>query len=186
MKQPPSGTENFHDRLNRLTNLLHDEDERGLVLTSAAFAEDLLGRLIRAYLVDVKSSSDLLDGFNAPLGTLSSRTKGAHALGLLSRDQLTDLEHLRKIRNEFAHSWEGCSFERQDIADRIATLCPTRIPTGNGDDDATPKNKLRSSISCILTELDVLTRLIGEERRRIQPQAMHLSLTPVTKRPPIK
>ncbi|PWJ89535.1 mannitol repressor [Mesorhizobium loti] len=180
MKEAQPEPENFHDRLNRLMGLLAHEDERGLVLTTAAFAEDLLGRLIRAYLVDVKSSGELLEGFNAPLGTLSSRTKGAHALGLLSRDQFSDLEHLRKIRNEFAHNWEGCSFDRQDIADRIGKLSATRIPSTDGDDDATLKNKLRSSISCVLTELDVLTRLIGDHGYRIRPRAIHLSLTPQT------
>ncbi|RJT41409.1 hypothetical protein D3227_06370 [Mesorhizobium waimense] len=55
--------ENFRDRLDRVTTLLHLEDERGLVLAASAFAEDLLGRLIRAFLVDVKASGELLDGF---------------------------------------------------------------------------------------------------------------------------
>ncbi|MER9652158.1 MltR family transcriptional regulator [Mesorhizobium sp. M0152] len=168
----------YHNRLNRLMQLLQDEDERGLVLTSSAFAEDLLGRLIRAFLVDVKATGDLLDGFNAPLGTLSARIKGAFALGLLSPEQFADLEHLRKIRNEFAHAWEGCSFARQDIADRIAKMNPTRIPSGTGKEGEMPHNKLRSSISCVLAELDVLTRLVDSRYQRIRPLAMHLSLTP--------
>lgn len=176
MKEPRPEAANFHDGLNRLASLLRDEDERGLVLTTAAFAEDLLGRLIRAFLVDVKASGELLDGFNAPLGTLSSRTKGAYALGLLSKEQFEDLEHLRKIRNEFAHNWEGCSYAWQEISDRITKLTPSRI--ASDDDNKTPKHKLRSSISCVLTELDVLTRLIFERQQRIRPLAMHLSLTP--------
>ncbi|MCV3205570.1 MltR family transcriptional regulator [Mesorhizobium sp. YC-39] len=171
-----SESEDFHAALNRLARLLRDEDERGLVLTMAAFAEDLLGRLIRGYLVEVKASGELLDGFNAPLGTLSSRIKGAYALGLLSKEQFADLEHLRKIRNEFAHKWEGCSYARKDIASRIAKMTPSRIPSD--DDNKTPKHKLRTSISCVLTELDVLARLIRERHQRIRPLAMHLSLTP--------
>jgi DNA-binding MltR family transcriptional regulator len=173
--------ENFHDRLNRVTTLLHMEDERGLVLTASAFAEDLLGRLIRAYLVNVKATGELLDGFNAPLGIFSSRIKAAYALGLLTKEQFADLEHLRKIRNEFAHNWEGCSYSRQDIADRIAKLHPNRIPSDKGLGEKSLQDKLRSSISCVLIELDVLTRLIGERHQRIRPLAMHLSLTPPPK-----
>lgn len=168
--------ENFHAALNRLYALLADEDERGLVLTASAFAEDQLGRLIRAFLVEVKASGELLDGFNAPLGTLSSRIKGAYAMGLLSKEQFIDLEHLRKIRNEFAHNWEGCSYARSDIADRIRQMNPSRI--ASEPDIKTLMEKLRSSITCILTELDVLTRLIRDERKRVRPLAMHLSLTP--------
>lgn len=62
-------------RLNSLIGLLGDEDDRGLVLSMAAFAEDILGRLIRAFLLDVKAAEEIVSGFNAPLGTLSARIK---------------------------------------------------------------------------------------------------------------
>ena len=77
----------------------------------AAFAEDILGQLIGSYLLDVKAAEDLLYGFNPPLGTLSARIKAGYALGVISEPQFSDLEHLRKIRNEFAHNWDRCSFD---------------------------------------------------------------------------
>jgi hypothetical protein len=46
----------------------------------AAFAEDILGRLIGAFLLNVKAAEELIYGFNAPLGTLFSRIKAGYAL----------------------------------------------------------------------------------------------------------
>ncbi len=73
--------------LNRLTDTLHDHDERGLMLSLAAFAQEALGRLIEAFVLPVEASKDLLTGFNAPLGTFSSRIKASYALGLINEEQ---------------------------------------------------------------------------------------------------
>lgn len=116
-----------YGRINKLMHLTRAEDERGLVLSVAAFAEDLLGRMLHAYLRDGKSKTDLIEGFNAPLGTFSARIKAAHAVGLISDEQQNDLEITRKIRNEFAHNWEGCKFEQQNIKDLVALMKPSRI-----------------------------------------------------------
>lgn len=81
--------------LNQLTQSLHNLDERGLVLSLAAFAEDALGLLLKAYMLPITSTHQLIDGFNAPLGTFSSRIKAAYSLGLIESEQFEDLEHLR-------------------------------------------------------------------------------------------
>ena len=136
--------------LNRLYRTLDDLDERGLVLSLAAFAEEALGLLLRAFLIQGEATNRLIDGFNAPLGTFSARVKMAYALGLIAEDQYADLEHLRKIRNEFAHSWKLISFSEPRIAAHIAALNFSHI------DDSYPETaaaKLKSSISSLLVEL---------------------------------
>lgn len=110
------------DSLNRFLRLIGGQDDRAMVLSLAAFIEDTLGRLLLAYLRDCKASRDLVEGFNAPLGTLSSRIKTAYAFGLVTEEQFRDMEVLRKIRNLFAHDWEGVSLERSDIASMIGQL----------------------------------------------------------------
>lgn len=102
------------DTLNRFLRLLEPIDERGVVLALAAFLEDALGSLLLAYFRDCKATRDLVEGFNAPLGTLSSRIKATYSFGLASEEQFKDMELLRKIRNLFAHDWEGVSFARND------------------------------------------------------------------------
>ncbi|HEL3757571.1 TPA: hypothetical protein UMV36_001945, partial [Stenotrophomonas maltophilia] len=93
---PESDDPDF-ESINRFNRALSAHDERGLALALAAFAEDTLGRLLLTYLIDGKQAKDLVEGFNAPLGTLASRMKAAYAVGLLTREQYEDLEIARKI-----------------------------------------------------------------------------------------
>lgn len=142
--------DNTFGPLNRLGRSLRMLDERGLVLSLSAFAEEALGELVLAFLRDNKSSRDLFAGFNAPLGTFSARIKAAHALGLIDDEQFTDFECLRKIRNAFAHSWDIISLERQDLAAYARNMSFSNL------DDEFPKTsaaKVRSSISALLTDI---------------------------------
>jgi mannitol operon repressor len=66
------------------------ETERGAALTAAAFLDDLLQKVIEAFLIKNKSGKSLCDGFNAPLGTLSSRIAACHAFGLISEDEFQE------------------------------------------------------------------------------------------------
>jgi hypothetical protein len=140
---------------------LHDLDERGLILSLAAFAEDSLGALLKSFLLPSQAARDLLEGFNAPLGTLSSRIKAALALGLITQDQYEDLERLRKIRNEFSHTWKPISFSDQHIAAHIKA-----INYSNGDDKypETAIEKVRSALTFLLVELQVTAGRITKAR----------------------
>jgi hypothetical protein len=143
-----------HDKvfggINLLTRSLHDVDDRGLVLSLAAFAEDALGSLLKAFMLPSEATMQLLEGFNAPLGTLSSRIKAAYAMGLTTMEQFQDLERLRKIRNEFAHSWRPLSLSQPKLAALVAGMNYSRI-----DDEypKTPVEKVRASMTCLLIEL---------------------------------
>ena len=103
------------DSLNRFQSLIRKQDDRAMVLSLAAFAEDTLGRLLLVYLRESKQAKELVEGFNAPLGTLSTRIKAAFSIGLLTKEQYEDLEIARRIRNAFAPDWEGLSLESPDI-----------------------------------------------------------------------
>jgi hypothetical protein len=52
---------------------LNMESRRGKVLISTGFIEEQLKRVILAFMLDEPVSSELFEGGNAPLGTLSSR-----------------------------------------------------------------------------------------------------------------
>jgi hypothetical protein len=108
--------------LNSLGRLLEEQDDRGLVLSLAAFAEDALGNLLKAFMLPVATSAQLVDGFGAPLGDFSSRIKAAYSLGLVTKGQFSDLEQLRKIRNLFAHTWQPISLADQRVAGHIRSM----------------------------------------------------------------
>lgn len=97
------------------------ETERGAALTAAAFLDDLLQKVIEAFLVKNKSGKDLCDGFNAPLGTLSARIAACHALGLISDEENKECHAIRKIRNEFAHKMK-MSFDIEPVKGLISGM----------------------------------------------------------------
>jgi hypothetical protein len=160
---PESDDPDFNS-INRFNRALSAHDERGLALALAAFAEDTLGRLLLTYLIDSKQAKDLVEGFNAPLGTLASRMKAAYAVGLLTKEQYEDLEIARKIRNMFAHDWEGVSLSQPDIKAMIGQL------HGYNFDQtpmtAEPRERLQQSISNVLTELRIQIAQHRKHRRR--------------------
>lgn len=77
---------------------------RGVVLVWASIVDSLLSKMLKAHLVPLNGEqSDHLFGQNGPLGSFSSRTKMLHALGIIQRDEMTAIDLMRKIRNDFAH-----------------------------------------------------------------------------------
>lgn len=103
-------------------NLVKTQDDYAMVLSFATFAEDTLGRLLIAYLRDCTATTDLIDGFNAPLGTFSARIKASYSIGLVTKQQFDDLEILRRVRNKFAHNWEEMSLEKGEIKAMLGKL----------------------------------------------------------------
>ncbi|EOA7749613.1 MltR family transcriptional regulator [Escherichia coli] len=152
--------DNLFNDLNKLNGYLDSLDERGLILSLAAFSEDALGKMLLTFMLDNKASKELIEGFNAPLGTFSSRIKACFSLGLITEGQYKDLELLRKIRNKFSHSWENISIEDQDISQQIKELSFSRI------DFECPKDnyqKIKKSISCLLIEIKITTSQIKKK-----------------------
>ena len=90
------------------------ESDRGSVLVSAAKIDDLLKRSIKSFRSDCAPARALLEGFNAPLGTLSSRIMAAYAMGLIDNTLFHECQKIRKIRNAFAHDIHT-SFNQPDI-----------------------------------------------------------------------
>jgi DNA-binding MltR family transcriptional regulator len=141
------------DNLNRFLALVGKQDERAMVLSLATFLEDTLGRLLLAYFRDCKATRELVEGFNAPLGTLGSRIKAVWAFGLATEDQFKDMEILRKIRNHFAHNWEGVSLARNDIAAMLGQLSRYNFDQTLVDGDA--QQRLLGTLTSCCVEMHV-------------------------------
>lgn len=167
------------DNLNRFMRLVGKQDERAMVLALATFIEDTLGRLFLAYFRSCKATKELVEGFNAPLGTLGSRIKAAYAFGLVTEQQFKDMELLRKIRNQFAHNWEGVSLERNDIAAMVGQLSGytfTGVKT-----HSTGKDRLLESLTTCCVELHLFQGRIEAGKAVKAPDVSHrLSTVPDT------
>jgi DNA-binding MltR family transcriptional regulator len=163
-QKEPRGDGAFWD-LNQLTASLAKLDERGLIFSVAAFAEEVLGSLLKAFMRPTDATHQLLDGFNAPLGTFSSRTKAAYSLGLIEKEQFEDLEHLRKIRNEMAHTWQPLTFEHSKILGHIKAMNYSSLSERFPE---TPFAKVHAAATALLVELSSAAHQIEEKGQRVQ------------------
>ncbi len=157
--------------LNRLQRIMAQLDERGLILALAAFAEQALGDLLSAFFIRGDPAKQLLEGFNAPLGTFSARMKMAYSLGLITKRQYSDLDRLRKIRNEFAHSWEPRSFTDKNIATHISALNFSGL---HDEFPVSAAEKVRTSLGTLPTELRSTTNQINRRGQRSSLIGHHL------------
>lgn len=96
------------------------ESDRGAVLISISFIDELLGAILEKKLVQVKSKKKerILNNLN-PISSFSSKSNLCFRLGIISDKFLNILDNLRQIRNEFAHSFTSCNFDDKDITDKI-------------------------------------------------------------------
>ncbi|MDB5321342.1 MAG: putative mannitol operon repressor [Phycisphaerales bacterium] len=132
-------------------------------MVGAAYVDDLLAGMLRSYLVDDAKLVDALLESQGPLGTFSSRINLVYALGLIRDDQLADLNTLRKIRNEFAHSHKALSFDVQPICDLCDNLNQIRL-----------MSLLRGQMSA--EERDILLDRVKTRRQRFVGNCVHLAV----------
>lgn len=169
------------EKLNRFMDLVHKQDDRAMVLSLATFLEDTLGRLLLAYFRTCKATKDLVEGFNAPLGTFGSRIKAVYAFGLVTEDQFKDMEILRKVRNLFAHNWEGVTLEQNDIKALIGQLSGYTVD--HKPIEGNSRESLWGPLSTCCLELQVfLGRLVNGKVEKAPDVSHRLSILPSTER----
>ena len=142
------------------------ESARGAVLSASAFLDERLEDMLKAFLADLESTEELLNGFNAPLGTFSSRIKIAYSLGLIEKNEYDTLNVIRKIRNEFGHKWKDISFSTTKIKD----LCNNLIWMGPKEieDKADSRGRFNFAVAVLLANFLWRSRLIKKEKRNIR------------------
>jgi mannitol operon repressor len=154
-----------HPHLKEFTRLLdvaREESDRGAVLVHCSMLDELLKRTIEARLIIHSDVAKLTDGFNAPLGTFSSRILSALALGIISTREYDELELLRKIRNLFAHSIEA-SFRDQAITSRCKALTYA-IKTEPDEPRPDARGQFLTSAACLTLNLVNRPHYVSLER----------------------
>ena len=103
--------------LNRFSEKFRTESDRACAVLGAAMLDALLESLFRRRLC--KSSSTKLDQLfdGGALSSFAGKIRLAAALAWIEEDVRADLELIRKIRNDFAHSFEETlEFEDEEHA----------------------------------------------------------------------
>jgi mannitol operon repressor len=164
MAQGDSFTPPFEvDQLGRFTSELNSETDRGAALVAASRLDEILKNILTSFLRKTKSSDDLLEGFNAPLGTFSARASACHALGLIQDNEFDEITKIRKVRNEFGHQWQGVNFDSERIRDLVDAL-PWEGPE---EYEAEASRRSRFTTAAVMLQVDLMWRARLVERERI-------------------
>jgi mannitol operon repressor len=161
---PRPSIEETLPRLKEFTDFLptiNKESERGVVLIFCSFIDELMRRVLLAFLVDDKRHATLVEGFNAPLGTFAARIRAASALGLLAPDEVAECDLLRKVRNVFSHE-VTVSFGD----DGIVKLC-ARLRYMKADDVTSPRTQFITAATNVIMRLVNRPHAVAQMRRQV-------------------
>lgn len=145
-------------------DVLNSESPRGGVLVAASFIENLLFKIIQAFLIEGKPQEQILSGFNAPIGSLSAKIALAAALGLISERERRECDLIRRIRNKFAHNVHP-SFDDDDIKSLSFELTYRAKPYGDVEVDG--KGSFSSAAVALILNLTNRPHYVA--RTRLKP-----------------
>jgi hypothetical protein len=118
-----------HDVLKTLKALQGEDThnaDRATAIIGGSFLESALETLILSRLIHNLGKDGRLELFDgergAPLGSFSARIKMAYALGIYGPKTRDHLNNIRAIRNAFAHSSAGLTFNTKEVSDAIESL----------------------------------------------------------------
>jgi mannitol operon repressor len=132
-------------------------------LIATSFIDELMRRTLLAFLIGSDTSSSLIEGFNAPLGSLATRSAAAFALGLISESEMREADTLRKIRNQFAHHVH-VSFESRSIGDLCKNLTMAAEDYGSVTVDA--RGRFTTAAVALILNLTSRPHYVSQQRRQ--------------------
>jgi hypothetical protein len=141
---------------------LNNESDRGCVMVACSYLDELLRRILLAFLMDVPTSVSLVEGFNAPLGNISTRAAAVYSLGLISDREFREINILRRVRNSFAHGVH-VSFDRQDLKALCQNLTMSARGSGPKDDDT--RGLYATSAVCLILNLTNRPAYVARQQR---------------------
>lgn len=159
----PRKSEPEVEQLGRFLASFNKESDRGAALVAASMLDERLEQILNAFLIESSAAKELTSGFNAPLGTFSSRASAAAALGLIQDNEFKEITLIRKIRNEFGHGWEPLSFDAENIAVHARKL-PWRGPA-EYEATSSIRSRFNAAVALLLTDLMWRVQLVSSERR---------------------
>ncbi|WP_281515897.1 hypothetical protein [Vibrio parahaemolyticus] len=141
---------------------LTKESDRAAALMAGAYLDELLKTLISEQLVDDANIQKSVIGTGGAIDSFSSRINLAYLLGLIPNNIRYDLDLIRRIRNEFAHTAGPMDFEKDSVRSRCFLF---KAPLSVEHLDASGRF-LRASVVCanrIGTALLTIKRLEAAE-----------------------
>lgn len=117
---------NSFDDLKGFRAEINKGNDRTAAIVASSYLDECLRQLLKAFLIDDNKKVGELVGDernnDCPIGTFSSRILTCYCLGLIAKHEMHDLTLIRKIRNYFAHSLHGASFDDEKIVSYCSDL----------------------------------------------------------------
>ena len=103
--------------------LLAEESDRGTVILTVSIIDIALKKILVSYLLPPLNNQDkLFNGAYSPLGSFSAKVEMCYRLGLLLTADISQLQLLNKIRNDFAHRINGAKLETEDNRNKMQEI----------------------------------------------------------------
>jgi len=170
-KKSKSSTRNKTAMLAKLNSLV----PRSHILMEMGMVEDLVKDKIRTQVLNYDTFLDNLlkdilninfprlmnkdvmklfdPNIGGPLVSLTNKARLAYALGLIDKTTLNDLEHVHKIRNNFAHNVQ------KEFVDTEVVRLVQKLSTAKGHNKVTPTNSYEffdSAVSECMQRLQII------------------------------
>ncbi|MCA0902030.1 DUF4145 domain-containing protein [Microbulbifer agarilyticus] len=149
--------------------VLNTSDRNAALVASAAF-DVLLERLLLAFLVQDSAISKGI----AKKSSFANKINLCFSLGLISEEEMHDLNLLRDIRNAFAHNLFDCDFENPKVKIAISNL---QLPK-----KANADHKSIDLRACFNIGMVVLDASIKNRAQTVAPVNRHLDIAVVTQK----
>jgi DNA-binding MltR family transcriptional regulator len=95
--------------------LFRVESDRAAAILGATYVEAIVEDVLRACLLEHRDVDAMFDRFG-PFSSFATKTAMLFAIGEINETTRRDLDLIRKIRNEFAHTFAESDFEEAKIA----------------------------------------------------------------------
>ena len=129
------------------------ESIRGVVLVAAAHIDELLEKLLLAYFIQDSKVPRRFLSYPGACSALSSRCDLAYCLGLVGTELYADIRAIAKIRNEFAHTSKGATFEKANISDLCTFLVRSMKAAGTDLSHSANRNLFHVAAGSVIQQL---------------------------------
>lgn len=116
-------------------DMMASNDRITAIIGGAVIEGQLEGVLKRVLLKQSAGNEAKLFGSNGPLSTFANKNNLAHAMKLITREVYRDIDHIRLIRNAFAHAPRPLRFATPEV-EAVCRLLSARKANGEPYVDA--------------------------------------------------
>lgn len=147
----------------RFITEVESETTRGAVLNITSFIDELLIKLLSSYFPNTEHAESLLKNLDSCISSIMNRANIAYALALIRKKEFEAIKVIARIRNEFAHKWDGSGFDVGELPKLIAKFPKEYFECIDGS------NKAKFNLVCsqIIQELLERHRFASELKARL-------------------